>query len=155
MNKSNYLFLIIFLVLPFSCEKGVVYDQFISTGDRGWTWQDKCDFEIDIQDTISLNNLYIQIRHSVDYPMSNLYMFVHVKGPSGQSLTDTVNFILAREDGKWLGSGVGKFRELRLLYRKNTVFKDPGVYSFVLEQGMRNPNLPVTDVGIRIENVNQ
>lgn len=143
------------LTLPFSCNNNIVYDKFISTGDEGWTWNNPCEFSVDINDTTNLNNLYIQIRHTVDYPMSNLYVFVDVKGPSGQSLSDTVNFILAEQNGKWLGKGIGKLRELRFLYRKNTVFKDPGEYTFILEQGMRNQNLPVTDVGIRIEKVNR
>ena len=155
MARIKYPILIIFLSLPFSCERGIVYDQFKSTGDSGWTWQDRCHFEADLQDTVSLHNLFIQIRHTVDYPMNNLYMFVHVTGPSGQTLTDTVNFILARQDGKWFGSGVGKLKEIRLLYRKNTVFRDAGIYSFELEQGMRTPSLPVTDVGIVIERISQ
>jgi len=155
MRIIRNLFFVAGFTLLISCNNNVVYDKFISTGDTGWTWNDPFEFRVDINDTVSLNNLYIQIRHTVDYPMSNLYVFVDVKGPSGQSLTDTVNFILAEQDGKWLGSGIGKIRELRFLYRKNTVFKDPGEYIFKLEQGMRSSDLPVTDVGIRIEKVNQ
>ena len=39
---------------------------------------------VEITDTVSLNNIYLQVRHTVEYPMSNLYMFVHIKGPTGQ-----------------------------------------------------------------------
>ena len=70
-------------------------------------------------------------------------------------MKDTVNMILAAPDGQWNGKGTGKLRELRLLYRKQVVFGEPGTYTFSLDQAMRKSELPVTDVGIRIEKVNQ
>jgi gliding motility-associated lipoprotein GldH len=152
MNARVFYPVLLAIILS-SCDSTVIYDKFLSAGDSEWSWDEPFEFEADISDTISLHNLYIQVRHTVDYPLSNLYLFVHIQGPSGQSLSDTVNITLADQTGKWLGSGVGKFRELRLLYRKNTVFKEPGLYSFTIEQGMRNPSLPVTDVGLRIEKV--
>ena len=109
---------------------------------------------MEITDTVSLNNVYLQVRHTVDYPMSNLYMFVLLKGPSGQFHRDTVNMILAVPDGKWIGKGTGKLRELRYLYRKQVRFREPGTYSISIEQAMRKSELPVTDVGVRIERVN-
>jgi gliding motility-associated lipoprotein GldH len=150
INKAVSI-LAVLLLLPLSCQRSVVFDQFSAIDKSGWNWENPLTFEIELNDTVNVYDLFIQVRHSVDYPMSNLYMFVKVSGPSGQSLTDTVNFILAESDGMWLGSGVGKLKELRLLYRKNTLFKDPGTYTFVIEQGMRSPKLPVTDVGIRVE----
>ena len=137
-----------------SCDPQMVYDQYNKTEDGLWRWQDAREFLVEITDTISLNNIYLQIRHTVDYPMSNLYMFVHVKGPTGQILKDTVNMILAAPDGRWTGSGTGKLRELQLLYRSQTQFGFSGTYVFTLEQGMRNPELPVNDLGIRIERAN-
>ena len=155
MIKQLVSILIILLVLPMSCNRNVVYDQFSSLPNSTWTWDEPLSFEFELNDTLNAYDLFIQIRHTVDYPMSNLYMIVHIEGPSGQIITDTVNFILAEPDGKWIGSGVGKLKELRLLYRKNTVFKDQGTYRFVLEQGMRKSSLPVTDVGIRVEKAHQ
>ena len=107
-----------------------------------------------LNDTTSLYNIYVQVRHTVEYPMSNLYMFVHVKGPQGQHRKDTVNMILAEPSGEWVGRGTGNLRELQLLYKKQTQFRTPGTYVFTLEQAMRNPELPVTDLGIRIERIN-
>lgn len=147
------LALLLFMSLP-SCDPDMVYDQYIHTENEMWRWQDAKEFNIDIADTIALNNIYLQVRHTVEYPLSNLYMFVHIKGPSGQLLKDTVNFILANPDGKWTGRGAGNLRELRLLYRKNSKFSQSGTYTFTLEQGMRIPELPITDLGIRIERIN-
>jgi gliding motility-associated lipoprotein GldH len=142
------------ILMPFSCDPGMVYDQFMTTEEGSWKWNDVGVFEVEMTDTLSMHDVFIQVRHSVDYPMSNLYMFVHLKGPSGQHVKDTVNMILAAPDGQWNGKGTGKLRELRLLYRKQVVFREQGTYTFSLEQAMRKSELPVTNVGIRIERVN-
>ena len=137
-----------------SCDSGMVYDQYMRTENGKWSWQDAMEFNVDISDTVSMHNIYLQVRHTVDYPLSNLYMFVHVKSPSGQHLKDTINMILAAPDGKWTGKGNGNLRELMLLYRKQSKFRIPGTYVFTLEQAMREPELPVSDLGLRIERVN-
>ena len=145
----------ILLVLLFaSCDPDMVYDQYMSTEKGMWKWNDVGVFKVEMNDTVSLYNVYLQVRHTVDYPMSNLYMFVLVKGPSGQFVRDTVNMILAEPDGSWTGRGNGRLRELRLLYRKQTRFTETGTYTFSIEQAMRNSELPVTNVGVRIERVN-
>ncbi|MGW8317421.1 MAG: gliding motility lipoprotein GldH [Bacteroidales bacterium] len=143
------------LLLLISCDPDLVYDHFETMEDGTWSWTDPREFKVEVTDTLSLNNIYLQVRHTVDYPMSNLYMFVYVKSPSGQMLKDTVNIMLAEPDGRWIGKGLGNLRELMLLYRRQTRFGEPGIYTFTLEQGMRNPSLPVTDIGIRIERTNQ
>lgn len=154
MNKSvKLLGSLLFLVL-ISCDPQMVYDEYVHLDGGMWKWTDAKEFPVEITDTTSLYNIYLQVRHSVDYPMSNLYMFVHVKGPTGQILKDTVNLILAEPNGRWTGSGTGKLRELQLLYRSQTQFGSSGTYVFTLEQGMRTPELPVTDLGIRIERAN-
>jgi gliding motility-associated lipoprotein GldH len=132
----------------------MVYDAYKPTENGMWSWRDAMEFRADISDTVSLHNIYIQVRHTVEYPMSNLYMFVHVKSPSGQYLKDTINMVLAAPDGKWTGRGNGNIRELMFLYRKQSIFRIPGTYVFTLEQAMREPELPVTDLGVRIEKVN-
>jgi gliding motility-associated lipoprotein GldH len=149
----NFLGFLLLIALS-ACDSNRVYDQYMSTGDGMWSWKEVGVFEPEIKDTLSLNNIYLQIRHTVDYPMSNLYMFVVLKGPSGQFMRDTVNLILAAPDGRWIGKGTGKLRELQLLYRKQIRFSEPGTYHISIEQGMRSAELPVTDVGVRIERIN-
>jgi gliding motility-associated lipoprotein GldH len=142
----------IVLVLLFtSCDPDMVYDQYKTIENGMWKWNDVGVFKVEMNDTVSLYNVYLQVRHTVDYPLSNLYMFVLVKGPSGQYLRDTVNMVLAEPDGSWTGRGTGKLRELRLLYRKQTRFTESGTYTFSIEQAMRKSELPVTNVGVRIE----
>jgi len=154
MNKLVKFFLSFLFLVLISCDPDMIYDQYVHIDNEMWRWVDAREFKVDISDTTSLHNIYLQVRHSVEYPLSNLYMFVHVKGPTGQHLRDTVNMVLAAPDGQWKGSGTGKLREVQLLYRSQTQFGISGTYVFTIEQGMRNPELPVTDLGIRIERAN-
>ena len=153
MRYPLIISVIVLLLHCQSCDPGMVYDQYEPTEQGMWSWQNAIEFKADISDTISMHNIYLQVRHTVEYPMSNLHMFVHVKAPSGQHLTDTINMILAAPDGKWTGKGNSNMRELRLLYRKQTKFRVPGTYVFTLEQAMRQSELPVTDLGVRIERI--
>jgi len=154
MKYPIILALLVLLLHVQSCDSGMVYDQYVPTENGMWSWRDAMEFKVDISDTVSMHNIYLQVRHTVEYPLSNLYMFVHVKSPSGQHLKDTINLVLAAPDGKWTGKGNGNIRELMLIYRKQSKFRIPGTYVFTLEQAMREPELPVTDLGVRIERVN-
>ena len=153
MINRSFPILLISLLLLTSCDKEMVYDHYVSLENGIWKWNDVAVFDINVTDTLSLNNIFIQVRHSTDYPMSNLYMFVNVKGPKGQFRRDTVNLVLATPEGKWTGIGSGHLRELRLLYKSQTRFGLPGNYNISIEQAMRKAELPVSDVGVRIERI--
>ena len=126
MIPRRILATIFSMILFTGCDPEMVYDHYVSLENGRWKWNDVAEFEMDITDTISLNNIFVQVRHSTDYPMSNLYMFVYVKGPNGQFRKDTVNLILATPEGQWIGKGAGRLRELSLLYKSQTRFGEPG-----------------------------
>lgn len=152
--RSGIIFtLILFPMLFVSCDKNVVADMYQHIDNSIWTWDDVKNFPFEIDDTIAEHDILIQLRHTTDYPMSNLYIFVEVTGPSGQFLRDTINYILAEPDGQWKGKGNGNIRELRYMYRRQTIFPEVGTYSISLEQAMREPRLPVSDLGVRIEKI--
>jgi gliding motility-associated lipoprotein GldH len=92
------------------------------------------------------------VRNTSLYPMSNLYLFITTIAPSGHSIRDTVEVILADEKGKWLGSGLGDIWDLQQLYKENVRFAQQGRYIFEYEQAMRTEKLPfILDVGLRVE----
>ena len=150
---THTVFLLSVLFLG-ACDRSMVYDEFVRIDNSSWHWDDPAEFTFEMEDTVNFHDILIQVRHPLDYPLSNLYMFVHVEGPSGQEMTDTINFILAEHSGKWIGKGVGNIRSIGYLYKKNTVFPQPGAYDVTIEQAMRLPEVPVSEVGVRVEKVN-
>jgi gliding motility-associated lipoprotein GldH len=129
----------------------MVYDQFNKTGDNSWSWDEKQVFEVKMDNPDQFYNLYINIRHTKDYPKSNLYLFLTINGPNDSQSRDTIDIAIANQKGKWLGSGFGDIKFVRKRIRENVRFAYPGDYIFTIEQGMRIEEIPVTDVGLRIE----
>jgi gliding motility-associated lipoprotein GldH len=140
-----------FLVM-FSCDPARVYEKNIRIPDGIWFRDQPVGFEFTVEDTISAYNLYINVRNTSLYPMSNLYLFITTIAPSGHFIRDTVEVILADEKGKWLGSGLGDIWDLQQLYKRNVRFAQKGSYRFKYEQAMRAEKLPfILDVGLRVE----
>jgi gliding motility-associated lipoprotein GldH len=154
MKPVRFLLILVALMMLSACDPLMVHDQFMDVENGSWTWDQTGVFEMEMEDSTSLHNVFLQVRHSTEYPMSNLYMFVVLKGPTGRFVRDTVNLQLAAPDGRWLGRGTGKLREIHYLYRRNIRFNEAGTYTLSIEQGMRKSPLPVTNVGVRVERSN-
>ncbi|MEX0987727.1 MAG: gliding motility lipoprotein GldH [Bacteroidales bacterium] len=156
MKRVFVLFSILLIIsqLYLSCDSTMVYNEFQHIENNTWKWEEPAEFNFSIDDTASFHNILVQVRHTTAYPLSNLFMFVHVEGPTGQTMTDTIQFMLAETSGKWIGNGVGNMRALGYLYKKNTLFPEPGDYHITIEQAMRLPQVPVSEVGLKVEKIN-
>jgi gliding motility-associated lipoprotein GldH len=140
----------IILILS-SCDPDMVYDKYQKTEKGEWSWADKKIFKVQIADSLRTYNILINIRHTTNYPKSNLFVFVTTTAPNRQFIRDTVEIKIANDRGKWLGNGFGDIKLISRIYRKGVRFKNSGEYTFSIEQRMRLPEIPVTDVGLRIE----
>ena len=68
---------------------------------------------------------------------------------------DTLQYILAKPNGEWLGNGFGSVKEILLQYKNNYLFPNNGKYQIEIKHGMRADELKgMEDIGIKIENVN-
>ena len=150
-NPKAFILLFISILFLTACDPGMVYDQFRETGDNMWSWDEEMVFEVDMQEPDEFYDIYINIRHTKEYPKSNLYVFLSIDGPNNAETRDTIDIAIANARGKWLGSGFGDVKFVRKKIREKVRFSFPGKYVFTIEQGMRIENVPVTDVGLRIE----
>ena len=151
MSKKSFSILFLLSLLLISCDPQMVFDQLKSTGNERWAWDEVRKFEIPMEDSAQLYNIYLNVRHTKEYPFENLYVFILLKSPDGSVLKDTVDIPLANVRGKWLGDGFGNIKFVRKKYREGVRFGRKGIYSVELSQGMRVEEVPVTDIGIRIE----
>ena len=151
MNRKLQILLLILFVLQ-SCDPGRVYEKNIRIPDGIWSQDNVIQFEVMIEDTSSSHNMYVNVRNTSLFTTSNLYLFIKTTAPSGHSVEDTLEVILADDSGKWLGSGLGDIWDLQQLYKQNIRFAQKGKYVFEYEQAMRAEQLPfVLDVGLRVE----
>jgi gliding motility-associated lipoprotein GldH len=153
-SRSSKLLVFVLLlgVLLTGCNSNVVFSKYQTFKDNEWYAKDKAVFDIEISDTQSLNNISLMIRHGDAYPYNNLFLFVTTSYPDGKVLRDTMEVVMANQQGEWQGSGVGDIFDLKIPVKKNVRFVLPGKYRFTFEQAMRVDPLPmVMDFGFEIE----
>ena len=135
-----------------SCDKHRVFEENKEIPDNVWNMDNKLIFEVNITDTLSNHNFFINIRNADSYPYSNLFLFVTTGFPNGKMSRDTVECTLADQNGNWLGDGLGDLWDNKILFKQGVRFPLKGKYTFEFEQAMRIENLPmIVDEGLRIE----
>jgi len=136
----------------FSCDENRIYEENREIPDATWSSGNGLKFEVDVKDPSIPANFYINVRNADGYPFSNLYLFIKTTFPNGIISADTLECVLADENGKWLGNGLGDIYDNQIPFKRNVRFPLPGKYSFEIKHGMRSDILPlIMDVGLRIE----
>ncbi len=154
MTKYSILQIAVLTILISSCDSGAFFEENRGIPEGIWNRHDIPVFKVDVEDTLQIYNVFINVRNTGNYPKSNLYLFVTTSAPGGAFTRDTVECILAYPSGEWTGRGFGNIRQNRFPYRRHVRFPDTGEYTFEIEQAMRMEDLPgITDIGIRIEKV--
>jgi gliding motility-associated lipoprotein GldH len=156
-GKKKLIFpaLIFSLLLISSCDNTIIFTDSVSIPDRQWLLDFNPEFSANITDTECNCDILFTIRNSSSYPFRNIFLFVTTTSPSGASITDTLEYMLADEKGKWYGKGFGDLYELTVQYKSNIYFPAKGIYSFRVQHGMRVEDLKgVYDFGIRIVKTN-
>jgi len=155
----NILSLFVVLILLISCNNNMVFDHYKSMPNDEWHKDSILNFEFSPVDTISRNNVFINLRNNNDYAYSNLFLIVGIDFPNNYKVVDTLEYEMADTEGKFLGEGITDLKENVLEYKTNVIFPTTGTYNISIQQAMRKSgeidgiaNLKgVTDVGIQIE----
>ena len=153
MNKLLFLLLAIALS---SCRQTGASTEMRDVKNR-WHKNDIQRFEIKVSDAQTPKNIIFVVRNNNDYPYSNLFIMAGIsrKGDK-QKVTDTLNYLLARPDGKFLGKGFGETKEIKLQLKNNFKFPQNGTYIVEIQHGMRTNYLKgIEDIGIQVENRKQ
>ncbi len=145
-----------------SCDKNRVFDEYKSTENGSWEKNNSIQFLFQVTDTISVNNLFLNIRNNNNYKYSNLYLITKISFPNGNKIIDTLQYEMADKTGKFLGSGFSEIKENKLFYKENIRFPSSGNYTLSISQAMRKNGETVgieslngiTDIGFRIEKSN-
>ncbi len=152
MSKAYGIVVLLSVILLTSCDANRIFEKNVEIPDNTWDVSQKIRFEVTITDTVSGNNVFINLRHAGYYPYSNLFVFINTTFPNGKTTRDTAECILADDKGRWFGEGLGDLWDARILFKRNVRFSQSGTYIFEYEQAMRVDKLPgIMDMGLRIE----
>lgn len=142
-------------VFLYSCNSNTIINQYVEIPSSGWDKNNAVAFNVDINDSISTYNFGINIRNSTTYRYSNLYIFLLTEFPNGNISRDTIECLLADNEGKWLGKGWGEIKESEIILSSGLQFPLAGKYKFLIQQAMRVDTLRgINDVGLLVEKDN-
>lgn len=151
MLKSIVVFVLLLSVV--SCQNA---DEkvLVNAVDNQWKKNNAQTFSFDINDAQNLKNMMFVVRNNNNYPYSNLRLIASVEHNKKKISTDTLNYVLAKPNGEWIGTGFGDTKEIVFQYKLNYKFPENGKYSVKVVQAMRRNVLPgIEDIGIKIQNL--
>lgn len=158
MRSKGELFFCFFLCLAglSACQDTqTIVDQNLEIAGRNWSYTEKVQVPVTIEDADIPYNLYVNLRHTSNYKYSNIFLLIHITSPDGKRTTERKEFRLALPDGEWIGSGSGNMYSYQMPFKENYRFNLKGKHVIEIEQNMRdNPLDHISDAGVRVEKAN-
>ncbi len=155
--KNLFLAVSVFSIFTLiSCGQNYIYDETFEIAEKEWAYENTLNFEVDITDTLEIYNLYLDIEHTTDYTMQNIYIMIHTQFPSGERIKERVSINFADKMGQWFGDCSDSKCNLRVNIQQGAFFNLPGKHIFTIEQFMRISPLPgIKSIAFRIEDTGQ
>lgn len=136
-----------------SCQTIDLYEKNVPVPGHAWQSSFKPKFEFNITDTTSPYQLFVVLRHNEKYNYNNIWVRLTIQPPADRAYSEQLELSLASNEKGWLGSAMDDLYEHRVrVTPENGFMLKKGLYSFTIEQIMRDDPLPhVMNVGLRIE----
>ena len=131
--KRIFLYLFVFFI---ACQNSKTQYKYYVFENEKWNSDSIVRFNFDNIDTAASYDIYLKIRHSVDYRFQNLFLFSNINNEK-----DTIEIFLSQKNGKWNGKGFGDIKEIDFLISKETSFGNFDEANFSFEQAMRYNDL--------------
>ncbi len=149
----------ILIFLFYACQSDIVYSEYHTLENNEWKLENELAFNLEMNDTISTYNLFINLRNTKDYEFSNLFLITRMSFPDQTQIIDTLEYEMTDVEGHFLGSGFSDIKENKLFYKENVRFSKSGNYLLQVKQAMRKRNevagieslKGVKDVGLSLE----
>src|SRR5687768_9079534 len=97
--------LIVLGVMAAACDDTRVYEKYIDFDQRYWVVNEKPEFEFQIADTSRKYTIYSNVRNSVSYPWSRLFVTYYLQDSTGRDIRkDLINeYLFDVKSGKPFG----------------------------------------------------
>ena len=131
--KRIFFYLVVFFI---ACQNNKTQYKYYVFEDNKWNSDSIVSFNFDNIDTTASYDIYLKIRHSVDYRFQNLFLFSNINNEK-----DTIEIFLSQKNGKWNGKGFGDIKEIDVLISKEASFENFDEANYSFEQAMRYNDL--------------
>lgn len=155
MNKF-LLFFAPLLCLLYSCGPTYIYESTHEIPGEAWTYADSLQYDIEIEDTLKIYNLYLDVKHSKSFRYQNLYTRVNTRFPNGAHIKEVLSLELQHKSGIWLGDCNSDYCTLRIPIQEGAYFNASGKHTIFIEQFMReDPVSGVKSIRLSVEDTGQ
>lgn len=159
--RKNIVFILLLSSIVGGCNRLSVFDQYKTIKNNEWHRNQPVEFSYNNTDSISRNNIFLNIRNNKEYPFSTIFLISKITFPNKKKIIDTLQYEMADNKGKWLGTGFFSIKENKLFYKENVIFPKKGVYKFSIQHATRGfddvegnkPLLGILNVGLQIEKI--
>lgn len=150
--KAKTLWCFIWVLLGLiGCKDQPLLDKNEVITERRWFREQQPEFRVEVTDPTIAYDVFVNIRNSLEYQFTDLFLEVQQKKTDSSSVTYAVKIKMTNRQGLWTGQGSGSIYTQQVRFLNNYHFPDTGTYSFKIKQNMRaNPVEGINDVGIRI-----
>ena len=100
MLRSLFLLFGITAMLSLTGCEEVLFQESREFSNKIWDVSENIRFDLQVTDTLTGYDFYIDFRNEGTYPYANIFMFVNTTFPSGSTARDTVECILADPSGR-------------------------------------------------------
>ena len=153
-NKINpilLLFCMVGLLGTLSCRHETILNKTSHTPEGSWTYIDPVVFECHVEDTNLAYNAVFSLKHTKNYPWSNVFFLITTVFPDLETRIDTLECVLASRDGRWLGRKYGSYYSMDFLYKDGVRFPQTGTYRFEIRHAMREDVHEIVQLGMKIK----
>tara|TARA_B100000700_G_C15042790_1_gene856200 strand:- start:1668 stop:2138 length:471 start_codon:yes stop_codon:yes gene_type:complete len=133
--KINFLKCLIILSVIYSCKSAS--NEYYSFPKSTWDSKKIIQFDITTKDSLQQQTTNISIRHNTSYKYQNIIFLLHHSFKEKAMSIDTIELLLAQDDGRWIGTGKGNIREFSTTVLPNKTYQN-GLHTFSLELAMRD-----------------
>jgi gliding motility-associated lipoprotein GldH len=155
----RFLLLLLAVAALCGCDETRLYEKNHDFKNRYWLANELPSFDFTIEDTAQPINLYCNLRNSLSYPYSRIFIRYTLKDTTGAELKGELidSYLFDKKTGEPQGtSGLGDIYDHQLPLLKNFKFAQPGKYTIQFEQFMRTDTLSgILAVGFRVEQAEQ
>ena len=136
-----------------ACDQAQLYEKNVDFEGYTWSVRQKPAFTFDIADTTQRYDVYFNVRNASSYGYYNLYLKHTLTSPDGKPVSQLLHQMLLMDPqtGEPRGQGTGDIYDHQFLALSSQRFRQTGTYKLVLEQYMRQDQLPgLMAVGVRV-----
>lgn len=134
MTNKIFIYPIIFFSF-FSCEVEKTHHH--SFLDSNWNSKQIVKFDITTKDSTQARISNISIRHNDSYRYQNIIFFLNHSYKENIISTNTIELLLAEDDGRWIGKGKSNIKEFSTTILSPKIYQN-GIHTFSLELAMRD-----------------